>query len=71
MLVMAATYCSRLGLVKKGELQTLLDRTISFLRRLRNISETLEEDCRILETVQQVVFNSNGDSQVSFSSTSS
>ena len=73
MLVLAATYRSSnpelSKLVNKQELLRLLDRTIHFLRRLKNISETLKEDSRILEVVRQVV--NNGDPLSSFSSTSS
>ncbi|KAA6413467.1 MAG: hypothetical protein FRX48_03213 [Lasallia pustulata] len=67
MLVLAATYRSHLGyLVPYEELARLLERTITFLRRLRDISKTLEQDCMILEAVNQVV--NQGPTQ-SFSST--
>lgn len=56
MLVLAATYRSHLSyLVPFEELQRLLERTITFLRRLRDISKTLEHDCMILEAVNQVI----------------
>ena len=68
MLVLAATQRSHLSkLVEKHNIVGLLERTIEFLRRLKQISETLWEDARILECVAQVVRN-DGPPSSSFSS---
>ena len=66
MLVLAATYRSHhLGhLVPLEELTRLLERTITFLRRLRHISKTLEQDCMILEAVSQVINQSQSFSSI-------
>ena len=59
-LVLAATYCTPhlRHLVPKEDLIRLIDRTNRFLRMQKNVSDTLEQDARILETVAQTV---NGD----------
>ena len=70
MLVLSAVYRSQLGyLVDQARVVSLLERTIDFLHRLKNISETLHTDAKILENVLQVVKNEDGATASSFSST--
>lgn len=70
MLVLSAVYRSQLGyLVDQAKVVSLLERTIDFLHRLKNISETLHTDAKILENVLQVVKNEDGATASSFSST--
>ncbi|MCJ1464229.1 hypothetical protein MMC07_002842 [Pseudocyphellaria aurata] len=57
-MVLAATYKSRLlnHLVPRETLESLLNRTIEFLRLHSNISSTLDQDANILELIREVVF---------------
>ncbi|MCJ1355148.1 MAG: hypothetical protein MMC33_005139 [Icmadophila ericetorum] len=69
MLVLSAVYRSQLGyLVDQAKVVNLLERTINFLHRLKNISETLHTDAKILENVLQVVKNEDSATASSFSS---
>jgi len=58
MLVMSATYWNRYlkKLVPADRFQVLLQRTITFLRRLGPISPTCTVDCSILEKLQRQLF---------------
>ncbi|KAK4556162.1 hypothetical protein LTR86_006859 [Recurvomyces mirabilis] len=58
MLVLAATFYSRhmRKLVDETRFRELLQRTITFLRRLGPISPTSQIDCGILERIQQTLF---------------
>ena len=58
MLVLAATFNSThmKGLVPEDHFRRLLERTITFLRRLGPISPTCRIDCSILEKIQRVLF---------------
>jgi hypothetical protein len=63
MLVLAATYNAELTslttgkpLVETNELKSLFTRTIRFLKFSEAISPTLERDAKILEHVQQTLF---------------
>ncbi|WPH00151.1 Hypothetical protein R9X50_00297400 [Acrodontium crateriforme] len=58
MLVLSATYHTpHLNeLVKRDEFRALLQRTITFLRRLVPISPTCEYDCSLLENIQRMLF---------------
>ena len=61
MLVLSAVYRSQLGyLVDRAKVVSLLERTINFLYRLKDISETLHTDAIILGGVLQVVKNEDG-----------
>ena len=58
MLVLAATYNSRLGnLVEKPRLADLLDRTIKFPEKHSAISPTLRKDAEILTDVKTKLFD--------------
>jgi hypothetical protein len=58
MLVLSATWRTAYlrKLIDQERFQTLLDRTICFLRKLSAISPTCQLDCSILEKVQRVLF---------------
>jgi hypothetical protein len=60
MLVLSATWRTAYlrELIDQERFQTLLDRTICFLRKLSAISPTCQLDCSILEKVQRVLFGS-------------
>ena len=59
-LVLSATYKSKSSvlssLVPREKLEHLFERTISFLRSLMPLSESLERDARILEALRELVF---------------
>jgi hypothetical protein len=58
MLVLAATYNSRLGnLVEKPRLADLLDRTLKLLGKHSAISPTLRKDAEILTDVKTKLFD--------------
>lgn len=59
MLVLAATFnCRHMkSLVPEDRFRRLLERTITFLRRLGPISPTCKIDCSILEKIQRVLFD--------------
>ncbi|TKA83279.1 hypothetical protein B0A55_00792 [Friedmanniomyces simplex] len=61
MLVLSATYYNKylnfLISDHKDRFQTLLSRTIRFLRRLSTISPTCSVDCAILENIQRALFH--------------
>lgn len=58
MLILAAAYNSQIpwvnALVPQEKFEALLTRTINFLRKLWNISETIKEDIGHLEKLQQL-----------------
>lgn len=58
MLVLSATWQSGFlrELIDRDRFETLLARTIDFLRRLFTISPTCQQDCAILEGIQRVIF---------------
>ena len=58
MLVLSATFYNKWlrGAVHHERFQGLLERTIGFLRRLRDISPTCKVDCYILENISQLLF---------------
>lgn len=58
MLVLSATWRTHnlRKLIDQARFQSLLDRTIGFLRQLSAISPTCELDCSILESIQRVLF---------------
>lgn len=58
MLVLAAAYHSRVmkPSVPAQRFESLLQRTIGFLRKLVNISPTCQLDCQILEEIQGLLF---------------
>ena len=58
MLVLAATFNTKTlkQLVPEDRFQRLLERTISFLRRLSPISPTCHNDCLILEKINRHLF---------------
>ena len=58
MLVLSAAFYNRYlsQLVNRERFQYLLERTISFLRRLSPISPTCSIDCSILEKIQRLLF---------------
>lgn len=60
MLVLSATYMSNIDwlrdLVPRSTVESLLIRTIVFLRRLRYISKTALEDIEILQTIGKYMF---------------
>lgn len=59
MLVLSATYYNNYlkKLVPPERFQRLLERTISFLRRLAPISPTCNIDCGILEKIHRQLFD--------------
>lgn len=58
MLVLAATYISPLGeLVKRDQLESLFQRTITFLDQSRDISPTLRKDAEILRKCYAKIFH--------------
>lgn len=75
MLVLSATYKSTSpalsALISRKQLEELFDRTISFLGRLMPLSESLEQDVRILEALRKVLFESSKVQGSSFSSVDS
>jgi hypothetical protein len=58
MLVLSATWRKHYlcKLIDQERFQTLLSRTIGFLRKLSAISPTCQIDCSILERIQRVLF---------------
>jgi hypothetical protein len=58
MLVLSATWRTHYlrKLIDQERFQTLLSRTIDFLRKLSAISPTCQLDCSILENIQRVLF---------------
>jgi hypothetical protein len=61
MLVLSATYTSKLSsLVKGEELHKLLNRTIDFLWQSRHISPTLRKDAEILSLIRRRLFEQPG-----------
>lgn len=58
MLVLSATWQTGFlrELIDQERFQTLLARTIGFLRKLSAISPTCQLDCSILEKIQRVLF---------------
>jgi hypothetical protein len=58
MLVLSATWRTHYlrKLIDQERFETLLGRTISFLRKLSPISPTCQLDCSILEKIQRVLF---------------
>ena len=75
MLVLSATYKSTSPdlskLIPRERLEELFDRTITFLRRLMPLSESLEQDVIILEALRKLLFESNKIQGSSFSSVDS
>jgi hypothetical protein len=58
MLVLSATWRTHYlrKLIDQERFQTLLSRTIGFLRKLSAMSPTCQLDCSILEKIQRVLF---------------
>jgi hypothetical protein len=58
MLVLSTTWRTHYlrNLIDQERFQTLLSRTIDFLRKLSAISPTCQADCLILERIQRVLF---------------
>jgi hypothetical protein len=58
MLVLSATWRTHYmrEYIDQERFETLLGRTISFLRKLSPISPTCKLDCSILEKIQRVLF---------------
>ena len=75
MLVLSATYKSTSPdlskLIPRERLEELFDRTITFLRRLMPLSESLEQDVMILEALRKLLFESSKIQGSSFSSVDS
>ena len=63
MLVLSATYCSKIAwlceLITEDKLRGLLSRTIRFLARLRYTSKTARTDIEILQAIQRKLFGYN------------
>lgn len=58
MLVLSATYMSPFSeLISGSELKMLLERTINFLEKSRNISPTLRRDAEILRNTYVKIFH--------------
>lgn len=64
MLVLSATYACKTkwlsALVPREKLESLLRRTIDFLRRLNQISKTAVKDIEILEGLEEKLFGQGG-----------
>jgi hypothetical protein len=58
MLVLSATWRTHYlrRLIDQERFQTLLSRTIGFLRKLSAISPTCQLDCSVLEKIQRILF---------------
>ncbi|KAK3709023.1 hypothetical protein LTR37_011187 [Vermiconidia calcicola] len=65
MLVLSATHYNKWlkTLVPTGRFQELLERTITFLRRLGPISPTCSHDCSILERIHRLIFGLSPDAK--------